>query len=50
MRMLSGGGRSLEELRTLKSNMALNQVLKQDVWPSTNATGDWFVHLLSKSP
>ena len=31
--MLTGGGRSLEDLRTLRSDTALNQVLKQDVLP-----------------
>ena len=39
--MLTGGGRSLEDLRTLKNDTALNQVLKQDVLPSTDAMGDW---------
>jgi hypothetical protein len=39
--MLTGGGRSLEDLRTLKNDTALNQVLKQDVLPSTDAVGDW---------
>ncbi|MBK8386021.1 MAG: transposase [Candidatus Accumulibacter sp.] len=41
MLMLTGGGRSLEDLRTLKNDTALNQVLKQDVLPSTDAMGDW---------
>ena len=39
--MVTGGGRSLEDLRTLKNDTALNQVLKQDVLPSTDAVGDW---------
>lgn len=39
--MLSGGGRSLEDLRTLKNDTALRHVLKQDALPSTDAVGDW---------
>ena len=39
--MLTGGGRSLEDLRTLKQDAALATVLKQDHFPSTDAVGDW---------
>ena len=39
--MLTGGGRSLEDLRTLKNDRALATLLKQDTLPSTDATGDW---------
>lgn len=39
--MLAGGGRSLEDLRTLKSDTALTTLLKLDVLPSTDAFGDW---------
>ncbi len=39
--MLTGGGRSLEDLRTLKNDTALTHVLKQDALPSTDAVGDW---------
>ncbi len=38
--MLTGGGRSLEDLRTLKNDTALNHLLKQDALPSTDAAGD----------
>jgi len=39
--MLTGGGRSLEDLRTLKADTALAQLLKHDAMPSTDAVGDW---------
>jgi hypothetical protein len=39
--MLTGGGRSLEDLRTLKGDTALATVLKRGVLPSTDAVGDW---------
>jgi hypothetical protein len=39
--MLTGGGRSLEDLRTLKGDTALAAVLKQGTLPSTDAFGDW---------
>ena len=39
--MLNGGGRSLEDLRTLKNDSALSHLLKQDTLPSTDAVGDW---------
>ena len=39
--MLTCGGRSLEDLRTLKNDTALKQVLQQDALPSTDAVGDW---------
>lgn len=39
--MLTGGGRSLEDLRTLKGDSALATLLKQGTLPSTDAIGDW---------
>jgi len=39
--MLTGGGRSLEDLRTLKGDTALATVLKRGTLPSTDAVGDW---------
>lgn len=39
--MLTGGGRSLEDLRTLKGDTALATVLKHKALPSTDAVGDW---------
>lgn len=39
--MLTGGGRSLEDLRTLKNDTALAILLKQETLPSTDAVGDW---------
>ena len=39
--MLTGGGRSLEDLRTLKNDVALTTLLKQETLPSTDAVGDW---------
>lgn len=39
--MLTGGGRSLEDLRTLKGDAALATLLKHDTLPSTDAVGDW---------
>ena len=39
--MLTGGGRSLEDLRTLKSDTALSSLLQQKMLPSTDAMGDW---------
>jgi len=39
--MLTGGGRSLEDLRMLKSDTALATVLKCGTVPSTDAVGDW---------
>jgi hypothetical protein len=39
--MLTGGGRSLEDLRILKNDTALSHLLRQDALPSTDAVGDW---------
>ena len=39
--MLTGGGRSLEDLRTLKGDSALAMLLKLRTLPSTDAVGDW---------
>ena len=38
---LNGGGRSLEDMRILKSDSALSSLLKLGVLPSTDAVGDW---------
>ena len=39
--MLTSGGRSLEDLRTLKNDTALSLLLKHKTLPSTDAVGDW---------
>ena len=39
--MLTAGGRSLEDLRTLKNDAALAQLLKLATLPSADAMGDW---------
>lgn len=39
--MLAGGGRSLEDVRTLKADTALATLLKLGALPSTDAFGDW---------
>ncbi|SDZ06707.1 hypothetical protein [Nitrosomonas sp. Nm58] len=39
--MLNGGGRSLEDMRTLKNDSALSTLLKLGMLPSTDAVGDW---------
>lgn len=39
--ILNGGGRSLEDMRTLKSDSALSTLLKLGTLPSTDAVGDW---------
>lgn len=39
--ILTGGGRSLEDLRALKGDTALATALKQEALPSTDAVGDW---------
>jgi len=39
--MLQGGGRSLEDLRMLRSDEALRALLNLSVLPSSDATGDW---------
>ena len=39
--MLTAGGRSLEDLRTLKHDTALAHLLRQEALPSTDAVGDW---------
>lgn len=39
--MLGGGGRSLEDMRTLKNDMALASLLRSGTLPSTDAMGDW---------
>lgn len=38
---LNGGGQSLEDMRTLKSDSALCSLLNLGVLPSTDAVGDW---------
>ena len=37
----NGGGRSLEDMCTLKSDSALSTLLKLGILPSTDAAGDW---------
>ena len=39
--MLTGGGRSLEDVRMLKHDHALSALLKAEVLPSTDALGAW---------
>ena len=39
--MLTGGGRSLEDLRMVHGDSALRRLLNLDRLPSTDATGDW---------
>ncbi len=39
--MLCGGGRSLEDMRTLRSDRGLQRLLSMDVIPSSDAIGDW---------
>ncbi len=39
--MLTGGGRSLEDLRMLEDDTALAHLLGREVLPSTDAVGDW---------
>jgi hypothetical protein len=39
--MLTGGGRSLEDLRTLRNDVALARLLGQGAVPSSDAVGDW---------
>jgi hypothetical protein len=39
--MLHGGGRTLEDLRTLRRDAGLRGLLQLDAMPSADATGDW---------
>jgi hypothetical protein len=39
--MLNGGGRSLEDLRQIRSDEGLKRLLELDDMPSSDATGDW---------
>jgi hypothetical protein len=39
--MLNGGGRSLEDLRELREDGGLREVLKLEDIPSSDAVGDW---------
>ena len=39
--MLNGGGRSLEDLRQIKDDRGLREVLQLERMPSSDATGDW---------
>jgi len=39
--MLNGGGRSLEDLRELREDGGLREVLKLEEIPSSDAVGDW---------
>lgn len=39
--MLNGGGRSLEDIRVIKDDEGLREILKIQKIPSSDATGDW---------
>ena len=39
--MLNGGGRSLEDLRQIRDDLGLREVLALQRMPSSDATGDW---------
>jgi len=39
--MLNGGGRSLEDLRVIRSDVGLREILPLGRIPSSDATGDW---------
>lgn len=39
--MLSGGGRSLEDIREIREDKGLREILPLEKMPSTDATGDW---------
>jgi len=39
--MLSGGGRTLEDLRVLRNDQGLRSLLQLEEMPSSDATGDW---------
>jgi hypothetical protein len=39
--MLSGGGRSLEDIREIKKDAGLREILPLKKMPSADATGDW---------
>ncbi|SDH30905.1 hypothetical protein [Nitrosomonas sp. Nm132] len=39
--MLNDGGRSLEDMRTFKSDSALSRLLKLGILPTPDAVGDW---------
>lgn len=41
MLMLNGGGRSLEDLRQIRDDQGLREVLPLERLPSSDATGDW---------
>ena len=41
MLMLNGGGRSLEDLRQIRDDQGLREVLELKRMPSADATGDW---------
>jgi len=39
--MLTGGGRTLEDLRQIRNDDGLRELLEMDAMPSSDATGDW---------
>jgi hypothetical protein len=39
--MLNGGGRSLEDLRQIRDDQGLREVLELETMGSSDATGDW---------
>lgn len=46
--MLSGGGRTLEDLRVLRNDIGLRALLQLEETPSSDATGDWLRRVGSK--
>ena len=39
--MLNGGGRTLEDIRVIRDDAGLREILPLERMPSTDATGDW---------
>ena len=39
--MLNGGGRSFEDLRQIRIDAGLREILPLERMPSSDATGDW---------
>ena len=39
--MLNGGGRSLEDMRVMRADTGLREILALDRMPSSDAMGDW---------
>ena len=47
--MLHGGGRSLEDLRKIRADSGLQEILKMKALPSSDATGAWLVRIGNNS-